>query len=85
MANGLAVLLKSKFSELQTKNPRFSARALARKIDIPPGRLSELMSGKKKLSLYYAEKITKGLGLGLKEAEELCSLVSTQSRKILVE
>lgn len=43
-------------SEKQRANPRLSLRAIAYKMGIPSGRLSEILSGKRRLTEYYLDR-----------------------------
>lgn len=77
----LSDFLKSKLSQIQDKNPSYSLRSLARKTKLPAGRLSELLSGKRKLSRYYADKLKIGLALTMDESLLLESWIRVPSRK----
>jgi uncharacterized protein (TIGR02147 family) len=70
-----------KLEEMQQKNPRLSLRALARKLGISPGCLTELMQGKRPLSEFYASKVVLGLEMGPEERNQVFSLITTRSRK----
>ena len=58
-----------------------SLRAVSRKGGISPGRFSEIIAGKRKLSSYYADKIAEAMRLSQNERNELFSYVETSSRK----
>jgi uncharacterized protein (TIGR02147 family) len=63
--------------ELQQRlrvNPRYSQRAFARQLGLSPGELSELLRGKRGLSLRSAIKIAKTMGLNATEAKHLLEL-----------
>lgn len=73
--------LKDRFGVLREKNPRYSLRAFARDLEIPPGRLSEVLSQKAGLSAKSAEKIASKLGLSAKEKKFFINQVlSTDGR-----
>lgn len=60
-------------------NPRYSQRAFARQLKLSPGELSELLRGRRKLSLRSALRIAKQLGLSGGETKHLLSLVQHES------
>ncbi len=60
-------------------NPRYSQRAFARQLHLSPGELSELLRGKRKLSLKSAIRISKQLGLSAGETKHLLTLVQRES------
>ncbi len=78
----LGLVLRRTLEKKQRHNPRFSLRALARMVDIPAGRLSELMSGKRKLSPFYADKLVTNLALSKEEKAAILASVGTESRRI---
>ena len=55
-------------------NPRYSQRAFARDLGLSPGELSEIIRGKRRLSLKAAFKIGKALGFSNAEISHLASL-----------
>ncbi|MES2801461.1 MAG: TIGR02147 family protein [Bdellovibrionota bacterium] len=63
--------IRSHFAQLQRKNPAFSLRAFALKLDISPSALSEIMSGKRKVSKKMAVKLLDRMYLDPKEAEAI--------------
>ena len=63
--------IRSHFATLQRKNPAFSLRAFALKLDISPSALSEIMSGKRKVSKKMAVKILDRMYLDPKEVEAI--------------
>lgn len=69
-------ILKSQLQRRQELNPKYSLRAFAKKLEISPSKISELLSGKKKLSSKRAEIIANRLGLIGKERELF--ILSTQ-------
>jgi DNA-binding MarR family transcriptional regulator/plasmid maintenance system antidote protein VapI len=73
--------MMNKFEELRKVNRRISLRMVAYKIGITPGRLSELIRGKRPLSEFYFEKISSGLGLNQDERQKLRSYISVNSRR----
>lgn len=69
-------ILKIQLQRRQELNPKYSLRAFAKKLEISPSKISELLSGKKKLSIKRAENIANRLGLIGKERELF--ILSTQ-------
>lgn len=63
--------IRSHFAQLQRKNPAFSLRAFALKLDISPSALSEIMAGKRKVSKKMAVKLLDRMYLDPKESEEI--------------
>ena len=66
--------IRSHFAQLQRKNPAFSLRAFAMKLDISPSALSEIMSGKRKVSKKMAVKLLDRMYLDPKEVEAIKQL-----------
>src|SRR4051812_37760608 len=66
-------------------NPRYSQRAFARQLGMSPGELSEILRGKRSLSLKSALKIARSLGLNSSETKHLIYLSQVEkSRKLPV-
>lgn len=59
-------------------NPRYSQRAFARDLGLSPGELSELLTGKRKLTHKSARKIASALGLNPAETGHLQNLVESR-------
>lgn len=55
----------------RVKNPRYSMRAFARDVGIAPGRMSEILSGKKLPGKILIEKISSALNLDQAQKEQL--------------
>lgn len=53
----LKQVIQEELLRKQKRNPRFSLRKMAEQLDIPAGRLSEILSGKRKVSTKLASKI----------------------------
>lgn len=66
--------LREYFLEAQKRNPQFSLRALAKKIQIGPSAASEILSGKRKISKEMADKILTQLGCDYLEKIRLLNL-----------
>lgn len=63
--------IRSHFAQLQRKNPAFSLRAFALKLDISASALSEILSGKRKVSKKMAVKLLERMAIDLKEIEAI--------------
>jgi uncharacterized protein (TIGR02147 family) len=59
----LGVLLTDELARRRAKNPRYSLRSFARLLKIPPGRLSELLSGKRAFTEDHLARIADALAL----------------------
>lgn len=83
----LVGFLESIFKERKLKNPRYSKGAFARDMRMSPGRLSEILSGKRNLTLKAAQSICSSLKLNKTLSESLFNLVEKQknlkSKKII--
>lgn len=64
-------LLQRKFLEIKTKNPSFSVRALANRIEMQPGATNEILKGQRRVSRKIAEKIADKLQLDPSERTDL--------------
>lgn len=64
-------LIREKITKLRSENPKLSVRAIAKRVGISSGALSEVLNGKRKLSLKTAEKIAQGLLLDPSERARL--------------
>lgn len=67
--NSVQIILNEKLLELQQKNPRLSYRYFAQKLGISSGALSEILSGKRKISAKMAKKIADRLHLTPSDAK----------------
>ncbi len=67
--------LQDLLQKRKQKNPGYSARALARDLEIDPGDLANILNGKKKITTKVAYKI--GIHLGLKDAALLDFILPT--------
>ncbi len=68
--------LEAEFNRRRAQNERYSLRMFARKLDVPSGRLSELMSGRRVMTTRLANQIATRLLLPPKEREKFISLAS---------
>src|SRR5687768_7986409 len=60
----------------QKINPRYSLRAFAKHMGLSPGELSEILKGKRKLSIKSAVRVSKALGLNVTESKHLLNLAN---------
>jgi uncharacterized protein (TIGR02147 family) len=80
MKNGDAVrILEREFEKRVRKNSHYSLRGFARLLDLPPGRLSELLSEKRKISAQMASKIAERLDFSPKEKSAFLRCVQENS------
>jgi len=66
--------LSEELAKRQKANPRYSLRAFARHVGLSPGELSELLNGKRKLSVKSAVRVAKALSLNSTESKHLLYL-----------
>jgi uncharacterized protein (TIGR02147 family) len=76
-------LLKDELAARCQRNPRYSQRAFARDIEMPPHKLSEVLRGKQGLSRPTAERIGKNLGMNAEERRRFCDLVDQKHGRSL--
>lgn len=69
MKNHVADLLKNEFTERKRKNKKYSLRAFSRDLKISPGFLSDILGGRKKVSLDKALSITQSLGWSWRDTQ----------------
>lgn len=65
----------------QKTNPRFSKRAFAKLLNIPSGRLSEYLEGRRRITLKTAEKIVASLKLSPDESKKFKESILAQKKK----
>lgn len=70
--------LRSNLVERISKNSSYSLRAMAQHLGLSPSSLSEVIKGKRNLSLAKAAALANKLGLKGKEAEYFCLLVQIE-------
>lgn len=63
--------IRLEYTLRRTRNPSYSLRAFARDIGIGSGRLSELLSGKRRFTPRSIERISRALKLSQEEFEDL--------------
>lgn len=72
--------LQIELNKRKKNNPLFSLRAFARNLDISPAQLSQIISGKRPLTVTTAKKIVKSLKLSPVESEKFLDAVSPDFR-----
>jgi uncharacterized protein (TIGR02147 family) len=70
--------LQAVLSEKKQKNPQFSLRAFAPILQMTPSSLSEILSGKKSISLEKALALGQALQLNVREITFLCYLIALE-------
>lgn len=73
--------LKQELTERTRKNPSYSLRAFARQIGLAPTSLSQVVSGKKNLSIARALNVANNLQLNAKDTDYFLLLVQLQTTK----
>lgn len=68
-------ILRKKLQDNRKKNPAFSLRALARKLELSPGALSEVLNGKRKLSRQGTARVLEKIPLEPAERAKLAQLL----------
>jgi len=71
--------LAAELGERKSKNSRYSLRTFSSKVGIPPGRLSELVAGKRRMTIRQAEKIADRLNYSPSIKKQLLSVVKAQA------
>ena len=78
----LGVLLQEEFVRRRGKNPGYSLRAFAGLLRIPPGRLSELLSGKRAFTAKHLDSISDALALNPQTRKRLAGAFVAGSRRL---
>ncbi len=73
------ILFEKEFLLRNSKNKAYSLRSFAKTLDLPPGRVSQLLSGERNFTLNLGEKISKNLGFNPEKKYEF--LESIQKAK----
>ena len=66
--------LSEKFSDLRLKNPAYSLRAFSRKLGMSSSSVSEILNGKRRVSIKIVQRISDRLCLDPYERTQLISL-----------
>ncbi len=75
-------LLVQKLSGFQAKNPQFSLRAFARKLDVDPGFLSRILNGKRRVTRALAERFCRAMMLDPTETARILSHFPQRRRQV---
>ncbi|AFY00908.1 TIGR02147 family protein [Bdellovibrio bacteriovorus] len=70
-----------KFEERRAANPRFSLRALAQRVEISPGHLSEIFNNKRPVSSANFNKLVNGLRLSEEDVQKAQSLFDSERKR----
>ncbi len=72
--DALRKVIAEDFERIRAKNPAFSLRALARKLDLSPSAVSEILNNKRRVSRKLAERLIHTLALGPQESQAVLDL-----------
>lgn len=75
-------LLRSHLSEIKNQNPGFSLRAYARKLELSPSALSEILNGKRRISGKMAAKIIGRMNLPNELTSPVLSLFESKVKHL---
>jgi len=81
MKQNIGTILKNEFAERKQKNKQYSLRAFSRDIDLSHGFLSELMAGKKKISIDKAFKVCQSIGWSWRQSQLFLQSAQLDSAK----
>jgi len=83
MSGQLAIqkTLNETLVQTRLRNPAFSLRALARKLDLSPAAVSEIINGKRPVTRRVAQKVVSRLGLDPQKANQILSLFPEGPKK----
>lgn len=79
--NSAQQFLTQEYARRRQVNARYSQRAFARQVGLSPGELSEILSGKRNLSLRSALRIAKSMGLNATETKHLVHLAQLEKSR----
>ncbi|MGZ3806814.1 MAG: helix-turn-helix transcriptional regulator, partial [Bacteriovorax sp.] len=76
-------LITHRFEEIRSRNSSFSLRAFAKNLGLSPASLSQILSGKRPLTLSTAKKICDSLNLSpIEEQQVLLSFLSSSGKGV---
>ncbi|HLD91021.1 MAG TPA: DUF4423 domain-containing protein [Patescibacteria group bacterium] len=81
--NNPVQLLESELKNRISNNSRYSLRSFAKYLEIPPGRLSEIFSGKRKLTIAVGEKISHKLSLSPLQTANFLKAIAEKNIKMI--
>ena len=73
-------ILQKHLIRSQAKNPTYSIRSFARRLEISPSALSEILNGKRKISLQMAKRLLLKTSANAKEMEQALRLFKGSSK-----
>ncbi len=84
MKEQLAVqnLIRTNLSQIQMKNPGFSLRAYAKKLELSPSALSEILNGKRKISEKMAVRIFQRMNLAPEATQPVLNLFGNKKQDL---
>ncbi len=75
--DSLEAFLKDELRRRMRTNPRYSLRSFARNLQLSPGALSEILRGRREMSIKSVPHVAKAIGLNAVEAKHLLQLAQT--------
>ncbi|MBI2609109.1 MAG: helix-turn-helix domain-containing protein [Deltaproteobacteria bacterium] len=73
--------LHEKFLEIKMKNPHYSLRAFSNKLGLSSSSVSEILNGKRRISIKMAKRIIQKLELSPRERSNLLELFPKKSKE----
>lgn len=70
--------LQDSFTEMRVRNPAFSMRAFAKRLDLNPSAVSEILKGKRRVSKKLAQRMLLRVCADGKEAQKILDLFDSQ-------
>ncbi len=83
--NKLRHFLKEEFSQAQMRRPGYSLRSFAMRLGVSPSVVSEIFSGKRKVSIKMAQKLLNKLNLAPDEMQKVTSVAGTEYAELKVD
>ncbi len=68
------------FNEARSRNPHVSLRAYARRLAVSPAALSEILRGKRRISMNRAKELIDRMGIDPQESEHILKLFAQESK-----
>ena len=68
------------FNDARSRNPHVSLRAFARRLAVSPAALSEILRGKRRISMNRAKELIERMGLDPQESDRILNLFANESR-----
>lgn len=75
-------LIRNNLDQIKIKNPGFSLRAYAKKLELPPSALSEILNGKRKISHKMAARILDRMNLSPDVTTPVLSLFKKETKDL---